>query len=116
MKRLGLVLTVMFATNSFAAGQWTNALTVKDISYSSSEGRFANTQLRVTFDELPTTEICRPAEKLAIYDPVNPTPWDTRWLSILLSAQAQNKKVQIFVPSCRENTVPLIFGVKILRD
>lgn len=92
MKKFGLILLVFISINSVAAGEWTQPLTVKDISYSSSEDRFSNTQLRVTFDELPTTDICRATEKLAVYDPVNPTPWDTRWLSILLSAQAQNKK------------------------
>ena len=116
MKKIGLILLALYSVNCFA-GEWTQPLTIKDVSTSSSEGRFrGNFQLRVTFNELPTTSICNPSEALAVYTTSAPDKWGQIWMSSLLSAQAQNKKVKVFVYSCISNKTPLLHGVKVLRD
>ena len=115
MKKTGLILLALLSANSFA-GEWTQPLTIKDVSYSFSEGTYSAAQLRVTFDELPTTNICKPTEALAIGDAPAPDGWTQMWMSALLSAQAQNKKVKIYSTQCKGGTIPLIYGVKVLRE
>lgn len=123
MKKINTIITVislisglLFSVNSFA-GEWTQPLTIKDVSHSAKEGKFSGySQLRVTFNELPTTSICKPSEALAVYTSKDPNSWTRTWLSILLSAQAQNKKVRIYNTACHAGNIPNIMGVKLRRD
>ena len=123
MKKINTIITVislisglLFSVNSFAR-EWTQPLTIKDISHTADEGRFpGHSQLRVTFNELPTTSICKPSEALAVYAANDANSWTKTWLSILLSAQAQNKKVRILNSTCYADNIPNIVGVKLLRD
>ncbi|WP_159440412.1 hypothetical protein [Vibrio ruber] len=111
-----LLLGGLLLSSTAFAGAWTEPLTVKDVSVSVNEGRFAKAQLRVTFDKPPVTSVCAATEKLAVYDPSDMNAWIQTWSSILLTAQAQNKKVQIYMTTCRANSVPLLYGVRVINQ
>ena len=115
MKYLSLVLVLLFSSNLFA-GEWSEPLSIVDVSVSVNEGRFAYRQLRATFDMPPKTSICAATENIAVLDSASNSDLDhtKMWLSALMSAQAQNKKVRIYMTECRANNVPLLYGVKIL--
>ncbi len=111
-----LLLGGLLLSSTAFAGAWTEPLTIKDVSVSYAEGRFAGAaQLRVTFDKPPVTSVCASTEKLAVYDPGDMDAWIQTWSSMLLTAQAQNKKVQIYMTTCRANSVPLIYGVRVVN-
>ncbi|SIO96186.1 hypothetical protein VSP9026_03968 [Vibrio spartinae] len=112
-----LLLGGLLLSSTAFAGAWTEPLTVKDVSVSASEGRFSGAaQLRVTFDKPPVTSVCAATEKLAVYDTGDINAWMQTWSSMLLTAQAQNKKVQIYTYLCRANNVPLLYGVRVINQ
>lgn len=113
MKRIGLLILVLFSANSYA-GEWTQPLTVKDIAYY-KHPPLAPVTIRVTFNEAPTTSSCETSIPIATYIATSPDGFDARWLSMLLSAQAQNKKVKLFIQNCSYLS-PAISGIDILRD
>ena len=103
-------------SSAVSAGAWTEPLSIEDVSVSWGEGRFAATQLRATFDKPPATSVCPATEKLAVYDNSTMNDLINAMLSTLLTAQAQNQKVQIYMTTCRANNVPLLYGVKIPKQ
>ncbi|SHF44320.1 hypothetical protein [Vibrio gazogenes] len=64
--------------------------------------------------ELPVTSTCASTEKIAVHDTADINGWIQTWSSMLLTAQAQNKKVQIYMTVCRTNNVPLLYGVRVI--
>ncbi|ASA55730.1 hypothetical protein BSQ33_08480 [Vibrio gazogenes] len=111
-----LLLGGLLLSSTAFAGAWTEPLTIKDVSVSVNEGRFGASQLRVTFDKPPVTSVCAATEKLAVYDPKSVNALTQTWTSMLLTAQAQNQKVQIYMTSCRANNVPLLYGVRVSKQ
>lgn len=105
---------MLFSTSIFA-GEWTEPLKIKEVSYTSSEGTFASKQLRAYFYTPPTTQTCVTTGNFAVYPSSGPDTWDERWLSMLMAAQAQNKKVRVYIVNCVSNT-PRLYGVKILSE
>ncbi|SMS02004.1 hypothetical protein VIM7927_03315 [Vibrio mangrovi] len=108
-----LLLGGLLLSSTVFAGAWTEPLTIEDVSLSYNEGTFGRVQLRATFDESPSTSVCVATEKLAVYDPNDINAYSQTWLSMLLTAQAQNQKVQIYVSACKSNNIPVLNGVKI---
>ncbi|EGA68633.1 hypothetical protein VISI1226_21634 [Vibrio sinaloensis DSM 21326] len=113
-----LALLTLFST-SLVAGEWTAPLEIKDVSVTANEGYFSGkAQLRVTFEQNPITSLCpAPKQNLVVYDPSGgPDSWMDTWLSMLLTAQAQGKRVRIYVHSCRRDQIPLMYGVKVIKN
>ena len=104
-------------TSAVVAGDWTEPLMIEDVSFSIYEDPANNdVWLKATFTSQPKSRSCpNPTQNAAMYNPAGINSFVQTWLSMLLSTQAQNKPVKIFVSSCIQgHNIPVIHGVKVV--
>lgn len=114
----GCFLFLLFSSSAFSAFEWKGPFTVQDTSLRWDNG-YAVTDVTVKEKELFSTGcIVSDEQGITSYRPTAINSWSNQWLSMLMAAQAQEKKVMLFVDSanCSSWGGVLFNGVRILTD
>ena len=114
---IGLLLSLV-CSSSFAAFSWQGPYTVKNVTSASLQGSVVTS---VTVNEASNIKSgCAIADEKGVmsYWSSGGGFWHSQWLSTLLSAQAQNKPVMIYVDwkQCNSSFGASFSGVKVLGE
>jgi|GEM_PF-1530400 len=113
MKALLLALTL---TPSLAlSGTWTTPLNVQDVTIVLSDPQYNGpVTLRADFTSVIQEASCPQNQDFAVYSTSSLSEYTKLYSSYLLSAQAQNKQVKIYLNGSCELGMPRLQGVTIL--
>ncbi|MCL6270745.1 hypothetical protein M3P05_12505 [Sansalvadorimonas sp. 2012CJ34-2] len=112
-----LLFLLLFSPLAFS-GDWSQPLVVRDVYQLASHSPFGGggySQLWATFDSDVVSTTCPIRKSRAVYYTNTANTWTQVWLSELLAAQAQGKKVQIWIDRCGGGEI-VLHGVKVIRD
>lgn len=121
MKKLSFLLLMLFSTSSFAAFEWMGPFTVKEAGVWAHASKYAIVSVHVNeVDQLKTGCAMTDQEGMLSYWSTSVNNYFSLWQSALLSAQAQNKKVMLYVNTsssyCSTPYGSKINGVKVLSE